>query len=176
MTLADLIAAKPVNSEAVDWAFHDLTVPIGEEMELMVLGNLPERLDAEDWKRLKYGFPRFIKNYRAVIVDGRHDTLYHLIPDDALRPVWVICPQAPTPLEDELPFKSHTPYVIFNQSDASPIPPDWEARFREGELRLIGKLPHYPTSEDRIRKLGDDFHNCLLRMNIPVELAIQTDD
>jgi hypothetical protein len=45
-----------------------------------------------------------------------------------------------------------------------------EEALLRNQVGLIGKLPRYPSPEACIRQLPDDFRNCLLRLNIPLNL------
>jgi hypothetical protein len=64
-----------------------------------------------------------------------------------------------------------TPSIILNQMGPEPFTPALEAVLSQGQATLIGKLPLYPTADDCIRRLPDDFKNCLLRLNIPLHFS-----
>jgi hypothetical protein len=158
--------------EAIDWVFHDLTVPAGEENELMTVGVLPEEVGLAEREKLRYGLNRLIENYHYVVVDGHHPLLRRLLPDEYIRTIEIVTPDAfaqwlPPKLEDTL----HTPAMILNQYSGEPLPALLDAAITQQQMQLIGKLPRYATQEDCIRKLPDDFHNCLLRLNLPLNLS-----
>lgn len=174
LTLASLLARNNgENREAIDWAFHDLAVPVGEEMDLINTGTLPGSVDERDREKLRYGLTRFVENYDYVIMDGDHPLLRSLLPDELLRIIVVLTPdtQAGWDRESIGPDLLRTPYLILNRVGDEPLAPAIETMLSREELLLIGRLPRYANPEDRIRQLPEDFKNCLLRMNIPLNLA-----
>jgi hypothetical protein len=64
-----------------------------------------------------------------------------------------------------------TPAVILNQYGGEPFSHSLEEAITSGQVQLIGKLPRYASPEECIRKLSDDFRNCLLRLNIPLNFS-----
>src|SRR5690242_14449978 len=49
ITLSKLVKqAQTENREAIDWVFHDLTVAVSDEADLLAVGNLPEMLNPSD--------------------------------------------------------------------------------------------------------------------------------
>lgn len=157
--------------EAIDWAFHDLAVAVGEENELITVGSLPDDIDIVPREKLRYGLNRLADTYDYVIIDGHHPLLRQLLPDEQFRTLEILTPAAfpdwtPHP-EGEL---LHTPALILNRYSEEPLPRVLDDAITAHQLRLIGKLPAYPTVEDCIRKLPDDFRNCLLKLDIPLNL------
>ncbi len=170
--MASLLAQKGDNREAIDWAFHDLAVPVGEDMDLIVTGALPDHLEATERAKLRYGLTRFIETYDYVIVDGMHPLLHGLLPEEGLRSVLVLTPASFSGWQPaDLASGLRTPYLILNRMREESLSPVLARLLERDELMLIGRLPDYATAEDRVRRLPDDFRNCLLRMNIPINLA-----
>jgi molybdopterin-guanine dinucleotide biosynthesis protein len=166
-TLAEALSQiSSDNREAVDWAFHDLTVPIGGEGELLTVGALPHTLGADSEALLRYGLPRLVQAYAYVVVDGFHPVLHRILPEAVLQPVIVLTPeQAQT---WQMPEEAtETPAVILNRHGNEALPEPLEEAISRGQVRLIGKLPLYATDEECARNLPEDFKNCLLRLNIP---------
>lgn len=158
--------------EAIDWAFHDLTVPAGEDHELLTVGILPEEVGLAEREKLRYGLNRLIENYHYIIVDGHHPLLRQLLPDEYIRILDIVTPDSFP--EWQLPKSEagmHTPAMILNRYSSEPLPPRLDEALTNQHVQLIGKLPRYDTQEDCIRKLSDDFQNCLLRLNLPLNLS-----
>jgi hypothetical protein len=157
--------------EAVDWVFSDLTVAVGEENELITVGSLPDEIDLVAREKLRYGLNRLAETYDYVIIDGHHPLLHNLLPDERLRSLEILTPEGFSswvpPQEGEL---LHTPSLILNRYGEDPLPKPLDDAITHHQVRLIGKLPAYPTVEDCIRKLPDDFRNCLLKLDIPLNL------
>lgn len=171
MTLADLLRQPATtHREAIDWAFHDLTVSVDAEGDLLVLGELPENLAAADEERFRYGFTRLADAYDYLIVDGFHSLLHRSLPEETLHTLVVLTPgqtshwQLPEGL-------MRTPSVILNKAGVEPLSPTLDAALQAGQVTLIGKLPFYATAEECIRRLPDDFKNSLLRLNIPLNFS-----
>jgi hypothetical protein len=171
MTLAQLLQQPASNHrEAIDWAFHDLTVSVDLEADLLTLGALPEGAGNVDEDRFCYGLTRLADSYDYLIVDGYHPLLHRLLPEETLRTVLVLTPRQMA--NWELPAElSRTPSIILNKSGAEPLSPALETALQQGQATLIGKIPHYPTAEECIRRLPEDFRNCLLRLNIPLNFS-----
>lgn len=171
LTLAQVLQQqRSGNREALEWAFNDLTVPVDDNGDLLTLGALPQSLDSGDEERFRYGFTRLADAYHYLIVDGFHPLLHRSLPEESLRTVIVLTPQQ---METwQLPVELiRTPSIILNQIGSEPFTPALEATLSQGQAMLIGKLPHYPTADECIRRLPDDFKNCLLRLNIPLNFS-----
>jgi hypothetical protein len=158
--------------EAIDWVFHDLTVPAGEDQELMTVGILPDEVGLAEREKLCYGLNRLIENYQYVVVDGYHPLLRQLLPDEHIRILDIVTPESfaewqPPKAETAL----HTPALILNRYSGEPLPRPLDEALTNQQIQLIGKLPRYATQEDCIRKISDDFQNCLLRLNLPLNLS-----
>ncbi len=162
------------NREAVDWAFNDLTVSVGEEQELITVGPLPESIDETSLGKLRYGLTRLMEGYDFVIIDGHHPILHSLLPEEYLRLLDIVTPndfsgwQVPPELE-----RVHTPALILNRYADEALPPALETALNQQQVQLIGKLPQYSSAADQIRQFPDAFRNCLLRLNIPLHLNPQ---
>jgi cellulose biosynthesis protein BcsQ len=175
LTLGELFS-KPTEAtstrEAIDWAFHDLAMPVGEENEIIAVGDLPEVLSDTAMEKLRYGLSRLIENYAYVVIDGHQPLLRKLLPDEHLRTLILVTPeqftswQAPNEAET-----LHTPALILNRYSQEPLPAALEEALSQHQVRLVGKLPRYATPEDCVQKLPDDFKNCLLRLDIPLNLG-----
>lgn len=159
------------NRESVDWAFHDLTVGIGEEMDLMTVGALPESIPAPALEILRYGLTRLLDTYTYVVVDGLQPVIHQCLNETYLHSVLILTPENAQNWQKESMSSVHTLPLILNQFGDEPLPSALDQALRAGDLQLVGKLPRYASSEARIRQLGDDFHNVLLRLNIPFNLA-----
>lgn len=157
--------------EAVDWAFHDLTVPVGHEQELMTVGHFPATIEPLAESKLHYGLTRLIENYDYVVIDGHHAVLQRLMPEEPLRVLDIVTPEDFTqwvlPVEREY---VHTPALILNRYSDEALPASLETALQTHQIQLIGKLPRYQNPEDRLRQFSDAFADCLLRLNIPLSL------
>jgi hypothetical protein len=175
LTLGRLFSQKgeaTSSREAIDWVFHDLAVPAGEENELITVGALPDDIEPESLKKLQYGLSRLIENYAYVVIDGFHPLLHQLLPEETIRTVQVVTPEDFPNWRPPAPETSlHTPALILNRYSNEPLPTAMDNAMLNHQIRLIGKLPRYATTEDCIRKLSDDFRNCLLRLDIPFNLS-----
>lgn len=167
--LIDQSADSAASREAVDWVFHDLTIPVGEEQELLTVGHLPENLQPAELDRLKYGLTRLIENYDYVLLDGHHPVLHALLPEETLQLLELVTPDdfADWKIPNGRAF-IHTPALILNRYNGETLPEQLDAALTAQQVQLIGKLPRYETAEDRIRQFSDAFANCLLRLNIPL--------
>lgn len=171
--LMEQFESHPVQTrEGVDWAFHDLVVSVGEDIDLLSLGALPDPLPETAAERLTYGLNRLMENYDYVVIDGFHPTLNRLITER--EPMRVIA--VATPERHELDFDAlapvRTPVVILNRAPEASLPEPFNSRLdraiEQGEVRLIGRLPEYPTPDARIREMPAVFHNILLRLDLPL--------
>lgn len=172
LTLGRLVSQNTetaTSKEAVDWVFHDLAIPVGDEQELLTVGNLPENLQAFELERLKYGLTRLIENYDYVVLDGHHPILHALLPEETLQLLEIVTPDdfSDWHIPNGREF-IHTPALILNRYHSEDLPSSLEDALSAQKVQLIGKLPDYPTAEDRIRQFSDAFSNCLLRLNIPL--------
>lgn len=175
LTLGELFS-KPTEAtstrEAIDWAFHDLAMPVGEENEIIALGDFPETLTDTALEKLRYGLSRLIEGYTYVVIDGHQPLLHRLLPDEHLRTLMLVTPEQfatwQTPSETDT---LHTPALILNRYNQEPLPAVMEEALTQHQVRLVGKLPLYATAEDCVQKLPDDFKNCLLRLDIPLNLG-----
>ncbi len=158
--------------EAVDWAFHDLAVPVGEDNELISVGDLPQTLPDSAMAKLRYGLNRLIENYKYIIIDGHHTLIRQCLPVEHLRSLILLTPDE---LADWQPPHEaetlHTPALILNRYDREPLPTALEAALVQHQVRLVGKLPRYASPAECAQKLPDDFKNCLLRLDIPLNLG-----
>ena len=175
LTLGELFS-QPTEAtstrEGIDWAFHDLTVGTGEENELMTVGNLPTALNDTELQKIRYGLSRLIENYQYVIIDGEQPLLRQLLPDENLRTLILLTPdqfEDWQPPQDNEPL--HTPTLILNRYNQEPFPPSLEKALEQHQVQLLGKLPTYMTPEAFAEKLPEDFKNCLLRLDIPLNLG-----
>ncbi len=171
--LMEQFESRPANTqEGVDWAFHDLVVSVGEDIDLLSLGALPEHLREPAEEKLTYGLNRLMGNYDYVVIDGFHPTLNRLIKDR--EPMRIIA--VTTPEGGELDFKAlapvRTPVVILNRAPEAGLPEPFNSRLdraiEQGDVRLIGRLPEYPDPDARIREMPAVFHNILLRLDLPL--------
>lgn len=167
--LIDQSTGAAASREAVDWVFHDLAMPVGDEQELLTVGHLPENLQPTELDRLKYGLTRLIENYDYVILDGQHPVLHALLPAETLQLLDIVTPSDFTGWQrpQEQGFL-HTPALILNRYNGEELPPELDQAITNQQIQLIGKLPNYETAEDKIRHFSNAFENCLLRLNIPL--------
>jgi len=175
LTLGELFS-QPTEAtstrEGIDWAFHDLTVGVGEENELITVGNLPTALSEMDLQKIRYGLSRLIENYQYVVIDGYQPLLRQLLPDENLRTLILLTPEQFGTWElpqDNEPL--HTPILILNRYNQEPLPVSMEEALEQHQVQLLGKLPTYATREAFAEKLPEDFKNCLLRLDIPLNLG-----
>ncbi len=160
----------PQNREAVDWAFHDLAVHVGEEMDLLTVGMLPEYIAPDLFKPLSYGLSRFVLGYDYVLVDGFHPVIHVILPEESLRTIVLA-----TPAQESLfppDFKAtRTPSLILNMVPGETMSQTIDEAIESGDVNLIGRLPRYPSYEAVIKELPDAFKNCILRLNIPLDIS-----
>ncbi len=167
----------PVGREAIDWTFHDLTVSVGDENDLLTVGALPSALGAIEREKLRYGLNRLIDAYDHIIVDGLHSVIHGLLPAETMRILHVLRPEQfhngglpPVPAGEEASHATllHTPALLLNGYAEEPLPHALEEALQEGHIQLIGKIPRYDTPQDCSRHMPLDFQNGLLRLNIPL--------
>lgn len=158
--------------EAIDWAFHDLTVGVGENNELLTVGNLPDEIGVADRDKLRYGLNRLVETYDYAVIDGYHPLLRQLLPEEQIRTVEILTPAEfsawQPPQEGEILY---TPALILNRYQDETLPAALDEALTQRQIRLIGKVPTYANAEDRIRHLPDHFKNCLLKLDIPLNLG-----
>lgn len=170
-TVAQLLKqAQSGNREVIDWAFHDLTIEVGEEGDLLTLGSLPNTLSTTEQDRFRYGLTRLVEAYDYVIIDGFHPLLHHLMPEESLRTVIILTPRQMVGWSIP-PEVRRTPSIVLNQYGGEALSPELEMSLQQGQALLIGKLPRYATPEDCAQHLTDDFRNCILRLNIPLNFT-----
>jgi hypothetical protein len=171
LTLGNLFSRRQDatgSREAIDWAFTDLTVPAGEENDLLTVGALDAEIGPVEREKLRYGLNRLIAHYDYVVIDGLHPVIHALLPEESTHTLTLL---TPSHLAQWLPPETatQTPALLLNRYNQEPYTPVLEEALHQGRVQLIGKLPRYATSEDCIRQMPDDFRNCLLRMNIPLK-------
>lgn len=171
--LMEQFESQPIQTqEGVDWAFHDLVVSVGEDIDLLSLGALPGHLPETASEKLTYGLNRLMDNYDYVVIDGFHAALDTRIKNRELMRVVAVA----TPERYDLDFEAlatvRTPVVILNRAPETSLPEplnsDLDRAIEHGEVRLIGRLPDYPDPETRIREMPAVFHNILLRLDLPL--------
>jgi molybdopterin-guanine dinucleotide biosynthesis protein len=161
----------PQNTEALDWSFHDLILHVRGELDLVILGSLPTELPQAVEKQLAYGLGRLLEHYDYVVIDGFHERFRQWLPEELLRTLIVLTPD--NELKDTINWDaidpSKTQPVIINRTGSGKLPEALETLIEDRNLNLVGKLPEYTTQEDRIRELPAAFHNCVLRLNLPLK-------
>lgn len=174
--VAERFLEKPETSnEAIDWMFHDLAQHVGEEIELVTVGHLPARLSPAVEKMMTYGFKRVVQAYDYVVMDGAHPFVSACLPEELVKTLVVISPQH---WEHEYLKETpagKTPAVIVNQCQegivstriTGPLGAVLDDALEAGRIRLIGKLPIYPSQDVLEKELPPAFHNCLLRLDLP---------
>lgn len=167
----------PGGREAIDWTFHDLTVSVGEENDLLAVGDLPNDLGALERNKLRYGLNRLMEAYDHIIIDGLHPVIHSLLPLETVRILHVLRPEQfnngclPPLTNGEEASQTpivHTPTLLLNGYGEEPLPALLEDALHEGHVQLIGKIPRYATFQDCNRQMPLDFQNGLLRLNIPL--------
>jgi len=159
----------PPKNEAIDWAFHDLSVTLGEEIDLIAAGpDLSGDLPEAAQKALTYGLGRLAAEYDLVLVDGYHPAIHAVWPAEALQLIVVSLPDiTDSPMPTGLSLVK-TPGLIVNRFPGGALSPVLEWLVQEHSLLMIGKLPHYKENE-REDALPEAFKNCLLRLDIPLQ-------
>jgi energy-coupling factor transporter ATP-binding protein EcfA2 len=182
LLLADVFRPQrqaPGAREALDWTFNDLTISVGEESDLLCVGDLGSDLEAGEREKLGYGLSRLMAPYDYMIVDGLHPVIHALLPDETLRILHILTPEQfpdwPSTASDDANAAGedtaaslHTPALLLNQYGGEALPDALEEALLQERVQLIGKIPRYPTPEDCMRRMPVDFHNGLLRLNIPL--------
>jgi cellulose biosynthesis protein BcsQ len=172
LTLAELFTKHTEATstrEGIDWAFNDLTVSVGEDNELITVGQLPEALPETDLEKLRYGLNRLIENYQYVIIDGYQPLLHQLLPEDHLRTLMLVTPVEFSTWQPAAEAQRlHTPFLILNFYHQEALPPLMENALLQHQIKLVGKFPEYADREALEQTLPEDFKNCLLRLDIPL--------
>ncbi len=163
--------------ESIDWAFSDLTLSVGDDMDLITVGSLSETLPDTEKKTIAYGLNRLMDNYDFTIIDGRHPRLYHLLQHrEMVRLIWVATPehydfdlsvyerfQAPALILNKMPESGELPQAF--EEELNPV-------LASEDLVLIGRLPQYTDPDERVRSLPAAFRDCLYRLDLPAEHAL----
>jgi hypothetical protein len=182
LLLADVFGPQrpaPGAREALDWTFSDLTISVGEDSDLLCVGNLDHALEPGEREKLGYGLSRLMAPYDYVIVDGLHPVIHALLPEETLRILHILTPEqfpgwTPATPDDTIAdgedtaASLHTPALLLNQYGGETLPDTLEEALLQERIQLIGKIPRYSTPEDCMRRMPADFHNGLLRLNIPL--------
>lgn len=174
LLLADVFGPQrqaPGTREAVDWTFSDLTLSVGEDSDLLSVGALSDNLEPAEREKLRYGLNRLMAPYDYGIVDGLHPVIHALLPEETLRILHVLTPEQFPDCslgEEGVAGGLHTPALLLNQYGGEPLPEALEEALLQGRVQLIGKIPRYATPEDCLSRMPIDFHNGLLRLNIPL--------
>lgn len=172
LTVAALFSRRGeamASREAIDWVFHDLVSPVGEEGDLMTLGELPGEMPPGEEEKLGYGLNRLMETYDYVVVDGFHPLLRRLLPDERLSTLEIVTPatwEAWKPTEAE--NRHHTPALILNRYRDETLPPVLDEALIRRQVQLIGKLPEYGNLAECLQNLPEQFQNCLLKLDIPL--------
>jgi cellulose biosynthesis protein BcsQ len=172
LTLGSLFESHPEaikSREAIDWVFSDLTVPAGEENEILTVGDLPEAINLIEQEKLRYGLSRLIEPYDYLIVDGVHPIIHPLLPKDSLYTLTILTPNDWQQWkESKLEPDVQTPALILNQYQQEPFPPALDHALLQDKIHLIGKLPRYSSPEECASRAASDFEDCMRRLNVPL--------
>ncbi len=160
----------PGHRESLDWAFHDLTVPAGEGNELLALGALGSELSPVDLEKFRYGITRLINNYDCLIIDGHHPLLHACLPVEFLRTLNILQPNDLGEWTRTLTQEtdSPTPSILLNGDQQAAFPEALEEALITRRIQLIGKIPFYASPQMLNQRLAGDFHECLLRLDLPL--------
>jgi cellulose biosynthesis protein BcsQ len=158
--------------EAIDWAFSDLAVSVGHEIDLVTAGPLSEQLPGGIEKMLVYGLTRFIRTYDFVLIDGAHPLIRRLMPAESLRTLIILTPEKWDSTYFNLSEEEGKSLsLILNKLEMGGLPPEYQAdldhAMEAGQVRLIGKFPRYETQEVLQRELPSVIRNSLLRLDLP---------
>ena len=184
--------ARPESLESIDWQCHDLTVPVGEEIDLLTLGPLHllagfsgARPRSPVEKALAYGLNRLLREYDYVVIDGDQPGLTPLLSYDFPDHLHLLLIMTPAALEaaangngdlqlNTYLLSTQPISLITNRCDVDhPVSPAGQAWLDQAlssgsRLRPVGKLPQYATFEAGIRQMPNVFQNCLLKMDLPL--------
>jgi cellulose biosynthesis protein BcsQ len=165
----ELTLNGPAGREAIDWTFNDLTVSVGEESDLLLVGDLNHQLDLREQEKLTYGLRRLIDGYQVVIMDGEDSLLLSLLPQEVLRILSVVTPDQFKDWRSTLILEGEsTPALVLNAYSGEPLPEALENALQGEHLRLIAKIPRYANDAEREAKMSQHFESALLRLNIPI--------
>jgi cellulose biosynthesis protein BcsQ len=154
--------------EAIDWTFTDLTTPVGDDSDLLVVGNLNFSLEIRDQEKLAYGLKRLIKGYEAVIIDGDHPLILSILPQDLVHVINVITPQNFSSWQTSTLDEQATSVLILNQYSDEELPHSLEEALQQQHLRLLAKIPQYANEAERAQKMSQQLESAFLRLNIPM--------
>jgi hypothetical protein len=174
-----MMTTPPRNQEAIDLAFAELPSPVSETMDLVCLGPLSSKIsvEARDW--LAYGLGRLLRNqYAFVIIDGYHEMLHALLPEDLNQPLIVLTPQFANVLPNlaVLNQTARVPALLLNRISPgrSELPESVTQMLAERQVRLIGQLADYGDSPAG-NTLAEAFYHCLPRLDFPASLPWAND-
>ncbi len=160
--------------ESIDWAFSDITSSVGDDLELISVGELSDDLSETEKKTIVYGLNRLMDSYDFIIIDGRHPRLYHLLQHkEMIRLIWVATPEH-YDFDPSVYERFQTPALILNQMPAGgEVPEEFETALNKAleseSLVLVGRLPFYADPDERVRQLPGVFRDCLYRLDLPAE-------
>ncbi len=163
--------------ESIDWAFSDLTLSVGDDMDLITVGQLSDSLPETEKKTIAYGLNRLMDSYDFTIIDGRHPRLYQLLRHrEMIRLIWIATPQHYNfdPSTFALFESFQTPALILNQiPEGEELPKAFEESLNQAledeKLTLVGRLPLYTDPDERVRSLPGAFRDSLYRLDLPSE-------
>jgi hypothetical protein len=161
--LSPLQDRASIPSQTVDWLFHSLPQPVGEQIELLTLGPMPDEMSAMlHFPVLKhpmlqalmgYGLPRLLPQYEVVLVDGFHPDVHRLLPDSALCSLLLLSPQQAEGFTSPAVLKAFAdwvqalsnPSLVLNKlaqgQGWKSLPDVLQHYFNRHGIRLLGKLP-----------------------------------
>ena len=154
--------------EAIDWTFSELTVPVGDDSDLLMIGDLTTALDLRDNEKLAYGLKRLMDSYETVIIDGEHPLIMPLLPQEILHLINVVTPAHFEEWQTPLLQDQTTPVVILNEYDEEKLPTALEEALQQQHLRLLAKIPKYANDAERAKKMSQQLESAFLRLNIPM--------
>ena len=154
--------------EAIDWTFSELTVPVGDDSDLLMIGDLATALDLRDKEKLAYGLKRLMDSYETIIIDGEHPLIMPLIPQDVIHLINVVTPAHFEEWQTPLLQEQSTPVVILNEYGEERLPVALEEALQQQHLRLLAKIPKYANDAERGQKMSQQLESAFLRLNIPM--------
>jgi len=154
--------------EAIDWTFSELTVPVGDDSDLLMIGDLTTALDLRDKEKLAYGLKRLMDSYETIIIDGEHPLIMPLLPREVIHLINVVTPAHFEEWQTPLLQEQSTPVVILNEYGEEKLPVALEEALQQQHLRLLAKIPKYANDAERGQKMSQQLESAFLRLNIPM--------
>jgi energy-coupling factor transporter ATP-binding protein EcfA2 len=152
-----------------DQFFTELSRPMAPDVDVLSVGALPKQFSSSASTVFNYGFPRLLRQYAYVLVDGYHEGIHVMLPTENYFPLIVVSPAFAEVLPKLSIFQTSvvTPFLILNQWGEEPLPEVIDTMIQAEQVHFAGKIPKFDTlvmPSDPFRQACD---NCMMRLDIP---------